>query len=365
MSEIKNDNDGKKIPTNEPLSYFGFLNGLYREVFGAFVPGSITVVFFIVLPLLTLGVIYPDGFVHKLPHLLECGGSAMSGYLMVTLFFSASYALGSILYRRPLEVVDAIASFRKWCFTKDERRGSLTVQFDKKADDTSSPAGVLLNKYRNELVRQRDTNSWIGGLCQELFMRWTYRSCRGDFILRASPVRINYPYPYMRSYLKARGLEDLTRFVGWGEDAPESKKGNLSSKNSINLLKYRVRFYGTVDMIREMDRNECHIRMINSLWYSFRFVRTMTLFCCLLAIVFYASNILSGNQCAELHLAPCGCFLMLMVLLFLGVTFCRSSIEKMFHYIREREIVFILESADILDRKDKTIFSDLVATQDE
>lgn len=334
---------------------FGFLKGFYREVFGAFVPGSITVGVFIVLPLMTLVAIYPASVAHRIPQLMVCSGNGMLGWLMVTLFFSASYALGSILYRRPLEVVDAIASFRKWCFTKDGRRNSLTVQFDK------IDAGSELGKYRDALIRQRNANSWFGKLCAELFMRWTYGSCRGDFILQSYPVRINYPYPCMKAYLKERGLENLARFVSWKQDASEAEKGKLSSKNAINLLKYRVRFYGTADMIREMDRNECHIRMINSLWYSFRFVRTMTLLCCLLTIAFCAFNIVVGNQCVNMYLPRCGSFLLAMVMLFVGVTFCRSSIEKMFHYIREREIVFILESADILDRTDKSIFSDLIA----
>ena len=107
------------------------LRGMYREVFGSFVPGAITVCFFIALPMLTYYVFTPACQIDHAAEIfrkISSGGSAF-GYVIATLFVTFSYAIGSILYRRPLENADAVASFRQWAIMDEKDREGLTVQF--------------------------------------------------------------------------------------------------------------------------------------------------------------------------------------------------------------------------------------------
>ena len=569
---------------------FGLLRGLYRELFGVFIPGAITTCFFIALPVLTYVAVM--GKFEDLKRIILSGfgnvSAAGAGVSVVTsadgnlvhfflgiLFFIVAYAIGGILWRRPIEHADAVAAFRQWCFARPENLERLTVQFDRiklelhnsilekanavhhrlklaclsrnnaRTDEGTSvfkkmrkafecivpklflwmpdarlddakidlPGAVKellvavmsvngqtslvrrkLSPYIRELygiigldnlaeseeidplvdtaVRvllnddtlERRLLNWIDLLrrdleCAKQLRKYEeslkgvarYRGSlqhlielladpfwgggRGEVITRGSFENIIYPYPYLRRYLLARGLRGLARFVGWCgfSSDEESVRGG---KNVINLLKYRIRYYGDVDMVKEMDRNECHIRMLNSLWYSFRFVRTMIMFSVVVVVSRYmlkdvslflkscSSELLIFLAVSPLVSAVVGlwivaerdrivvqnkksrrvvfivsfiaCFTACYVFLFMGlscppeicvmvrwfviallmlgyaVTFCRRNIEKGFHYVREREIIYILTSADILQReartwkgKNRKIFQDLLHNDDE
>lgn len=449
--------------------------GLYREIFGCFVPGAITVSFFVALPMLTYYVLTPaDQFRHTVAMLgdLLNGADGSLGYVIGTLFVTFSYAIGSILYRRPLENVDAVASLRRWANTKnEEERKGLTVQFNKLTEKNETMSHSELASWivgPEDKIPQRETELLLKYI-ESIADPWSPRSylqfliefrlnmppwiSRGDRILRFCGEAIKYPYPYLRNYLDRRGFSGLLRFVGWTPKTFSSAadKDKLCSKNAINILKYRVRHYGTNDMAVEMDRNECHIRMLNSLWYSFRFIRLVAIVCSALVIGWIGHSELKGCVCdfisdfdgCSANMPSCSFSLRSLSLtsptsavsvvtsvdvremsvsnvtgasvvvkdekaapavngdtiaenpsrvnrlrrvlvcldgsarlwnrhrgrvwalfafaaLFLGLSFCRLNIEKTFHYVREREIVFILESVEILDRENPKLFEDIV-----
>ena len=423
------------------------LRGMYREVFGSFVPGAITVCFFIALPMLTYYVFTPACQIDHTAEIfrkISSGGSAF-GYVIATLFVTFSYAIGSILYRRPLENADAVASFRQWAIMNTPDRIGLTVRFQDKAKPRGSPKGKDSGKSENRTcfiaraldgffgkllfiyarsIRSTNVVGWLVERVCEIALSLPYGVSRGDRILNHYGRGIKYPYPYLKKYLEKRGFKGLLKFVNWDPPASGSDDDlKLCSKNAINILKYRVRHYGTDDMVVEMDRNECHIRMLNSLWYSFRFIRFLAMFCSLLigfAIIvnvagicgavspsassasvaalavstnqiFVSSNAdtitenVSGNlpsrnsehvnsdaakkgekERSKPFYANSGRLwaLFIMGALFLGVTRCRRNIEMTFHYVRQREIIFILESADILYNKNKDYFKGVNVNED-
>ena len=565
---------------------FGLLRGLYREVFGVFIPGAITTCFFIALPVLTYVAVM--GKFEDLKRIILSGfgnvSAAGAGVSVVTsadgnlvhfflgiLFFIVAYAIGGILWRRPIEHADAVAAFRQWCFARPENLGRLTVQFVEvntqsledlinwadhlygamKTGDFRDVQGILKSLERilkkldpkkpleyNRLLpyvrnlfsifdaveesgqEAQRINTSIGTGCEgvpslfrclinmafhrdvcgdivssdwvsedvkklsvsiskgiqglgshacesdprvilrklkhwinsaradyksvkklrryeeclrsvakqsgswqhvwELFLDPFIGGGRGEVIARGGGLNVTYPYPFLKCFLLSRGLRDLARFVGWcGFSTDESSI--CGGKNVINLLKYRVRYYGDSDMVREMDRNECHIRMLNSLWYSFRFVRTMIvsclllvillglvgnwesiyghlnslevipdllkpytllLFCivgavlCIIVVIVRCRAIVSPLAVATasllialLVIGPAAAyvcwgmggepsvqsalrwFMSALVVLGYAVTFCRRNIEKGFHYVREREIIYILSAADILRKE--------------
>lgn len=238
MNDERLDEDGSLI-----VACTSLLRGLYREVFGCFVPGAITVCFFISLPMLTYYVLTPavhfNHTVDMLRELLNGSGRAL-GYVIGTLFVTFSYAIGSILYRRPLENADAVASLRKWANTSPKERGGLTVQFNKLAERSGSRIKrkrELLLLYADSL-KHNTKKCWIQRRWLELKMNWPLGRSRGHVILDYCGEPIKYPYPCLWHYLEERGLEGLQKFVGWrgGQPTGEDTRSKLCSKNAINEI---------------------------------------------------------------------------------------------------------------------------------
>lgn len=422
-------NGKDKRPTSRPVldNCLDLIHGFYREVFGSFVPGAITASFFVLLPLLTYLSLSNNDIYVELKQLMGLdrvtgGNSTLFANALMLLFIILSYAIGGILYRRAPKYLDAVASFRQWCFSSKEEKKQLTVQFKGKKSDFREKRNFKEYKFSLSAIKEA-RGFWQH--CLELFVDLTIGGGREDLILRGNNPPVSYPYPYLRSYLLQRGFARLAQYVGWCNRVSRDGKQleNLHSrrsKNSINLLKYRIRYYGSSDMIHELDRNECNIRMLNSLWFAFRFVRTI-IFICLLAmladgvweIVKLVRNDNWVGMATEFAMLAVGCEILVgvssgellqligcklcagespvlksvrvvrlvqlrlpcvawgigaficalavisfgghiwfaagLVWLFYAVTFCRRNIEKGFHYVRERELIYILSSADILD----------------
>lgn len=268
-------------------SFVDLLHGFYREVFGSFVPGAITASFFVLLPFLTVLSLSNNDIYVELKQLIGVGGKTVGNNTLFAsalalLFLILSYAIGGILYRRAPKYVDAVASFRQWCFSSDEERQRLTVQFTGKTHGYKGKKQFRV--YRKSLSSLKDVRGFFQH-CLELFVDIPWGGGREDLIIHGNRTPISYPYPFLRPYLLRRGLTELARFVGWCDCQKKGIKNKASdnrdsrSKNTINVLKYRIRYYGSADMIHELDRNECNIRMLNSLWFSFRFVRTVIFLC--------------------------------------------------------------------------------------
>ena len=313
--------------------------------------------------------------------LSSMGPNPSIGYIMFSLFMAVSYAVGSILYRRPLNHVDAISSFRQWCCSDEDERKGLSVQFSGLPLKKGKILCVkyvcvkfpIIGKIRDQLlkVEQKITKHTIWQVitkCPIIFHKvrcfehiliciikilwfvllplrivwlylssrvtphakllvdyykamtdiyqrtgwwqhfyaltqpWTYMAGRSEVIIKGCKkmhLEIDFPYPYLRCSLCRKGMVQWAKFVSWGKQSywdstqvtpeqgksPEQRKSPC--KNFINSLKYLIRHHGTDDMIREMERTESHIRMLNSLWYSFRFVRTIIFSCCFATLVFF------------------------------------------------------------------------------
>ncbi|MBQ9430192.1 MAG: hypothetical protein IJU44_01450 [Kiritimatiellae bacterium] len=176
----------------------------------------------------------------------------------------------------------------------------------------------------------------------------------------------------------------------------EYQKG-VCSKTYINIIKQRLRSSGHTNLILDMVRNECHIRMLCSLWYVLTFIFRVLLLSFFVAAVIAAFNICGNANCdcrqgqpvihsvmdnrespvrensgEVLVSAKCqikilenrgrcpanpessGTVLAFSVLIAasLLVFYCRYSIEYGLHYVRTREVVMILENAWIMDNVD-------------
>ncbi len=156
--------------------------------------------------------------------------------------------------------------------------------------------------------------------------------------VRVSEIPVQFPYHYLRDYLRDRGMTYLAARVPWDASAEDFKR---RSKHFANALKMRIRLELPSDYTI-VAANEGHIRLASSMWHVFRKLRLLALlglvtYLATIATVGWAQGKLSASPLAVL---PVG----VLVIAWTGM----RGIEKAFHHQREREIVFILEMANWL-----------------
>ena len=352
------------------------VQNFYIEFFGTLIPGVIAVV---CISMLGLGI----------SHLACVDASVIKEFLRIAFctvggvvtFLVISYVVGAIAYRRSPKTPDTIASYSQWRLTRSgsasDEVGRMSVTFDESKAIPSS----LIERIRFLIDREH----WI---------------------LRKAGSSIDFPYPLMRKYLCCRGLNHLADYVPWcagsgGSAFKENFQKGVCSKVYVNIIKQRVRNSGNENLIMDMIRNECHIRMLCSLWYIFTFVFRVLLlsfvavFCwktaecatslmnrkpatvksCEASLKTDAVETMTVNshirntaengwgfeqktEVVQTHVpseSPESAAAMFLALTFAGIVLvfhCRRNIERGLHYVRTREVTMILESAWIMDNVD-------------
>ena len=122
------------------------------------------------------------------------------------------------------------------------------------------------------------------------------------------------------------------------------------SKIFINVIKQRIRVFGTPEIIRDIVRNESHVRLLSSLWYIFRFLPKATILINLFfSLVYFAEEGLPKSFCGALShgILPHGIAILFLIGAFV---YLKYLIETGFHYVRLRELTMSLEGAEILRR---------------
>ena len=357
-------------------SLFGNVKGslslvqnFYIEFFGTLIPGIVAVGCVFLLGLGFCYFVIPEvELIREIIRILFCTVGGMAFFLTI------SYVMGAIAYRRTPKQPDAISSYRQWYVTA---RGS-----------SRDEVGRLSVSFSNPRVVPSGLFEW---LC--------FWFDRYHWILRKAGSSIDYPYPLMRKYLCCRGLKHLADYVPWcsgsgGAAFKEEFAKGVCSKTYVNVIKQRLRGAGHANLVLDMVRNECHIRMLGSLWYVLTFVFRMLI--CSLAVAAVVTFVqCRGSACAstsgievltdhkatnivetlekvtcrnvtidEKNLTVSGITVnisheggMSRVAWFYGIVavslvivfYCRHSIEFGFHYVRTREVAMLLESAWILD----------------
>lgn len=298
----------------------------YTEFFGTFIPGFIAVASML---LIGMGVIFL--LLGQMPVASGLGDIKICFSLIIILFILCiSYMTGAIIYRRAPKLPDAIASYRQW-------RESTTIKSRSR----------LSVEFKNDPLSFHNVGEYIAS-----FMN------RPEWIRAHAGLDIDYPYPHLRRYLFRRGLTHLANYVSWC-DGPEMDSRRKESaerggrtKHYVNVIKQRLRMIGPPGVVLDLLRNECHIRMLNSLWYVLKFLRTILVAGVILSIGCFVAWSVAGhnvsltfeNEYARTLYSAAG-FTVLWAL----VWKLKVNIEKGFHYVRNREIVMILEGAYWMD----------------
>lgn len=150
------------------------------------------------------------------------------------------------------------------------------------------------------------------------------------------PNDAQFPYFFLYEYLKGRGLDHLAEWIPWR--GKNSMTWKYRTKMFINQIKIRLQFL-VPEHCKDIVRNEAHVRLATSVWYATRWIRGVSgLGVVILAIAFFISNSIrfdfffSVAICAD-------------VLTFMLCFFLKRQIENFIHYLRVREIVYVLETA--------------------
>ncbi len=183
---------------------------------------------------------------------------------------------------------------------------------------------------------------------------------RRDGMSRAQtgvPGDVEFPYYHLKCYLKDRGLVYLANRVPWD---PNAKKKNKSlerrCKHWINALKIRIALHSP-GSLGTIARNEAHVRLSSTMWYVSRVLFWTSLF----SISTYFLAVLVTHAFQTPHQVPIGPIFLAPLIVAVLSYVTQWAIERTLHYQRQREILFILETAHWLDATGRAngIFSGL------
>jgi len=153
--------------------------------------------------------------------------------------------------------------------------------------------------------------------------------CRVEFAC-GDWLHCEFPYPYMKEFLIARGFEELTTLL------PDKKR----SKHHINSLKIELRFLNPAHC-EDLIKNEAHIRLSSAGWYVVTTLKWVAL-----ALVFSLCAIqLAWHGLEGLNASLPSIFWLSGIGMACGIL--RRSIERYFHYQRLREVFFVLKTYHI------------------
>lgn len=151
-----------------------------------------------------------------------------------------------------------------------------------------------------------------------------------------------FPYFFLKEYLEGRGLKHLAKIVPWS--GKNDKTWKYRTKMFINVLKIRLQFL-LPERCKDIIRNEAHVRMATSVWYAMQWVIAASV----LALIMNSVTIclcIVGKLINPIPLIVLGFNIFILTVAFL----IQRKIEKFLHYLRVREIIYVLETVDFAVR---------------
>lgn len=316
------------------VSRFPLLNDLYVDLLGSLVPGLFTVILGGAVVFLTLSVINTAIFARVSTSSVawEGVGTFLAGFHweVATIVVVSSYIVGVIFFRQDPQRPDGLSALRVWLRSTEEDRPGLAAQSTK---STLSPTGQRLDGPKL---------SWMGR---------TIALLRAQHYAKGLELDTKFPYLHLKCYLSARGLTHLAPYVPWCPKVSATK--GYRTKMFINILKLRIHARAP-EICRDIIRNEAHVRLATSVWYASTCL--MWIAGCSLLAILGISPLCVGNRMGSELFAP----ISLAALVFLFCLTSRYDLNRCIHYMRVREVVYVLETALLAERiSGKPIFAEL------
>ncbi|MCG6552066.1 MAG: hypothetical protein L7F77_07040 [Candidatus Magnetominusculus sp. LBB02] len=331
---------------DEAKNKLSLLHELYIELLGSLIPGLFTVIFggaLICLMLMPLGYTLFNGIIltkQELKGIFEFL-KALHWEVGVATVVSA-YVIGAAFFRQDPKKPDAFSSLYVWMKSSKEERNGLAVQSQKNLDAISDTAAAK---------RIKKCSSY------HFYTRW-------EKCIKELGLDTQFPYYHIRCYLAARGLNHLVQLVPWCPLCSETK--GCRTKMFINILKIRLLSFFP-NLSRDVIRNEAHVRLSTSVWYVSSALARVSLFSIVVssvAIVPLFVRLLMGKLSYILTKEIGFLFFVsysFAVLLLLLCFFMRRHLGRCVHYMRVREVIYVLEAAYLALKTDKTLLDDIIS----
>jgi hypothetical protein len=158
-----------------------------------------------------------------------------------------------------------------------------------------------------------------------------------------TPGDVQFPYHFLREYLIGRGLTRLAAWVPWSGDRSDS--WNRRTKMFMNVLKVRLQFL-VPERCKDIVRNEAHVRMATSVWYGTRWLTAIAVIALAMTLIAIALVFARGGLADDNVWGIIGFDVFALIVALL----VKVNVEKFIHYMRVREIVYVLETADFASR---------------
>jgi hypothetical protein len=161
----------------------------------------------------------------------------------------------------------------------------------------------------------------------------------GEEIGKNKKHNMEFPYRYLFEYLNDRGMPHLAEKITWKGENPKTYKNR--TKHFINILKVHLEFLFPYQYTR-IQRNEAHVRLMSSMWYSSKSIISISIVGCFLGgisiyCVYKINNTIFPMPYVSAIFWP--------ILSLVSALMLKIKIEGFLHYQRIREIVFIMEAA--------------------
>jgi len=260
------------------------------------------------------------------------------------------YVAGFLFFRQDPKVVD--------------RQSFLLTQ----RGSTDGPARFTAAEQAKYGIDQQDLDLAFGRWWHRLWFRTKLafnRPKRTSWRNFQRNYTVEFPYVYLKEYLKVRGFERLAAMITWDPDHPTPR-----SKHFINLLKARLQFYFP-ERYGQIARNEAHVRLMSSSWFMCRTVRMIAYSGIALILGWLAIKVASSNDAfADIMANDVDVRRTIWVLAFplaviVAVTWTKRQIEAVVHYQRVREVLFVLETFRAALHEKRTLSYDLPGLGDD
>ena len=312
---------------------------LYVDLLGSLVPGLLTVILGGATVALALSSVYTALFQQTLGtgELLVKAKDVIASvhWEIATVIVVSAYVIGAVFFRQDPKKPDAASALNVWMNATPVDRRGLAVQASKEPPprwfvDTVSGRPTLRRRL-GATLRPKKYERMLG-------------------------LDAQFPYLHMRCYLSSRGLKHLAHLVPWCPDKKDTHE--FRSKMFINILKVRLLALFPW-MSRDIIRNEAHVRLATSVWYA-----VTTLFW--LSVLVLLTLLAAGAHLVGLPLSST-----LVPTLFLPAAFAtlllvfcammRLHLRKCIHYMRVREVIYVLETAHLAESiSGPSLFADLL-----
>ena len=323
------------------------------DFFACLIPGIFTLLILYIIFVLTSNIVLTtiDYDVSKLNKLfLFCKEMTIqfAGFEKIICIIIFSYIIGFLLYRQDPDKPDKISAYYSWLNTPDDTR-------------KYSMYDIIIKNNDHYFRKKYEYHGLIFAMMSAFFGAYYFKKVfdlsREEY--NENNIKIEFPYMKLKCFLCKNNNRELADFISWKIGDPIYSL--YMTKNFVNKIKIILFSYSN-KLYNYICRNEAHVRLCTSLWFSCKYlIYTFTfsvLFILLTNFSFLGFVLFSKKyNFSEYWLlyikrifdvSPC---IFMLIFIFLLLIFILYKIIQFLNYMRIREIIYLLEAIRIAEKQ--------------